>query len=27
MVKTDTYRLKENQDILENTIYLTTSKN
>jgi hypothetical protein len=25
MVKTDTYRLKENQDILENTIYLTTS--
>jgi hypothetical protein len=27
MVKTDTYRLKENQEILENTIYLTTSKN
>ena len=27
MVKTDTYRLKENQDILENAIYLTTSKN
>lgn len=27
MVKTDTYRLKENQNILENTIYLTTSKN
>lgn len=27
MVKADTYRLKENQDILENTIYLTTSKN
>ncbi|MBM3184782.1 MAG: hypothetical protein FJZ67_00640 [Bacteroidetes bacterium] len=27
MVKTDTYRLKENQDILENTIYLGLSKN
>lgn len=27
MVKTDTYRLKENQDILENTIYLTSGKN
>ena len=27
MVKTDTYRLKGNQDILENTIYLNTSKN
>ena len=27
MVKTDTYRLRENQDILENTIYLTTTKN
>jgi hypothetical protein len=27
MIKTDTYRLKENPDILENTIYLTTSKN
>lgn len=27
MVKTDTYRLKENQDILENTIYLSSSKN
>jgi hypothetical protein len=27
MVKTDTYRLKENQEILENTIYLTSSKN
>jgi hypothetical protein len=27
MVKTDTYKLKENQDILENTIYLTSGKN
>lgn len=27
MVKIDTYRLKEDQNILENTIYLTTSKN
>jgi len=27
MVKTDTYRLKENQEILENTIYLSSSKN
>lgn len=27
MVKTDTYRLRENQEILENIIYLTTSKN
>jgi hypothetical protein len=27
MVKTDIYRLKENQNILENTIYLSTGKN
>lgn len=27
MVKTDTYRLKENQDVLENIIYLTSIKN
>jgi hypothetical protein len=27
MVKTDLYRLKENQNILENTIYLSTGKN
>lgn len=27
MVKTDTYRLKENQDVLENIIYLTSVKN
>lgn len=27
MVKTDTYSLRENQEILENTIYLTSGKN
>jgi hypothetical protein len=27
MIKTDVYRLKENQNLLENTIYLSTGKN
>jgi len=27
MIKTDTYSLKENPDILENVIYLNSSKN